>query len=170
MRTRILTRLAAAAVVLGTSAAAYAGGFEFRIFDAKIAGLGDAFTAVADTPAAVAANPAGMTQLDGIQVSNGGYLIDPHTYFRADDPAQGNWNGTTEPRHHRPQVCPGPTDASSGRRRTDSSPRFNGRQRDHSLGTRLCRSQERCTVPIPGFPETDTLPRWAFSSLAPSLI
>src|SRR4051812_28244144 len=68
MRTRISLGLAAVAIALAADTAR-AGGFELRAYDAKMAGMSNAFTAVADTPATVAQNPAGMSQLDGIQGS-----------------------------------------------------------------------------------------------------
>ena len=55
----------------------------FRIFDhsASATGQGGAFTAQADDPSAVYFNPAGMTQLSGIQTSAGTLLLGGSTRF-----------------------------------------------------------------------------------------
>jgi long-chain fatty acid transport protein len=62
---------------------AHAGGF--RVYDQSASGTaqGNAFTAQADDPSAVYYNPAGMTQLRGIQSSIGVNLIGGHTDFRS---------------------------------------------------------------------------------------
>ncbi len=58
-----------------------AGGF--RIFDhsASATAQGGAFIAQADDPSAIYFNPAGMTQLSGIQTSTGTLLVGGHTSF-----------------------------------------------------------------------------------------
>lgn len=55
----------------------------FRVFgqSASGAGQGNAFTAQSDDPSAVAYNPAGMTQLDGIQLIIGAALVTGSTEF-----------------------------------------------------------------------------------------
>ncbi|MDE3036079.1 MAG: outer membrane protein transport protein, partial [Nitrospirota bacterium] len=57
----------------------------FRIFDqsASATGQGSAFTAQADDASAVYYNPAGMTQLPGIQFSGGMLFIGGGTSFKA---------------------------------------------------------------------------------------
>lgn len=60
--------------VLGLQSNAWAvgsGGFEVATQSAKSLGRGTAFVADADDPSAVGYNPAGMSQLDGVQVSGG---------------------------------------------------------------------------------------------------
>lgn len=61
-------------------AATDARGEAFRILDqgAAASGQGTAFSAQADDPSAVHYNPAGMTQLDGVQVSAGTLLVGGH--------------------------------------------------------------------------------------------
>jgi long-chain fatty acid transport protein len=60
---------------------AYAAGF--RIYDqgAAAAGQANAFTAQADDPSAIHYNPAGLTQLHGIQLSGGSVLVGGGTSF-----------------------------------------------------------------------------------------
>jgi len=74
----------------------YASGF--RIFDqsASATGQASAFTAQADDASAVYYNPAGMTQLRGIQISLGANLIGGSTNFRdaAGQTARGDFGGS----------------------------------------------------------------------------
>ncbi len=67
--------------ILATPDATHAA--SFRIFDqgAAAAGQSDAFTAQADDPSAIHYNPAGMTQLRGVQAYVGTTLIGGHTAF-----------------------------------------------------------------------------------------
>ncbi len=69
-----------------------------RIFDQSASGTGQsaAFTAQADDPSAVYFNPAGMTQLRGVQTSNGVLLIGGSSKFRnaAGQTAKSNFDGT----------------------------------------------------------------------------
>ena len=80
-----LTLLASAAVGLGAVAAsgpAHAAAFQLR--ENSAVGLGEAFAgagSAANTPATVFNNPAGMTQLPGVQVALGGSLIAPQASF-----------------------------------------------------------------------------------------
>lgn len=54
---------------------------------ARAAGMGTAFVGVADDPAAIVYNPAGLTQVKGTQVSAGATVISPSTEFTS--PAGG---------------------------------------------------------------------------------
>jgi len=76
-------RVAAAFVILlnGSVSVVQAGGF--RILDQSASGTGQAsaFTAQADDASAVYYNPAGMTQLRGVQLSLGTLLVGGHTSF-----------------------------------------------------------------------------------------
>jgi long-chain fatty acid transport protein len=58
----------------------------FRVFDhgAAATGQGAAFSAQADNPSAVHYNPAGMTQLEGIQFSTGTLLLGGSLQFKSD--------------------------------------------------------------------------------------
>lgn len=51
----------------------------------KAAGEADAFTAQADDPSAIFYNPAGLTQLQGTQISAGAYYLQPVFQFHGDD-------------------------------------------------------------------------------------
>ena len=66
--------------------AGFANGEAFRILDqgASATGQGTAFAAQADDPSAIHYNPAGMTQLRGIQFSIGTNLVGGHTTFHRD--------------------------------------------------------------------------------------
>lgn len=64
------------------------GGFRNEVVDAEASGKGYCFTAQADGPSAVHYNPAGMTQLDGQQVSLGYTLEAPRN--ECESSAAGN--------------------------------------------------------------------------------
>ena len=68
-------------LVLVLPSVSQAGGI--RVYDesASAAGQGNAFTAQSDDPSAVVYNPAGVTQLKGVQVLNGALLVGGHTDF-----------------------------------------------------------------------------------------
>ncbi|MGI4944558.1 MAG: OmpP1/FadL family transporter [Janthinobacterium lividum] len=79
------TLLASAAVLLGavaTSGPAHAAAFQLK--ENSAVGLGEAFAgagSAANTPATAFNNPAGMTQLPGVQIALGGSLIAPQASF-----------------------------------------------------------------------------------------
>lgn len=56
-------------------------GFRLPNQDPEAIGRGDAFAATADNPSAIYYNPAGITQLQGFQVSVGVYAISAYTSF-----------------------------------------------------------------------------------------
>ena len=62
----------------------FAGGFQINEQGAKALGMGGAFVAQADDPTALYFNPAGITQLDGIQLSLGMSPITPAASFKSD--------------------------------------------------------------------------------------
>lgn len=64
-------------------AAALGNGFAINEQDSKAFGMGGAFVAQADNPSAVYFNPAGMVQLDGVQLSAGFALIAPSLTFES---------------------------------------------------------------------------------------
>ncbi len=66
---------AAAAVLILSVDALWANAFRLPNQDPEAIARGDAFTATADDPAAIYYNPAGITQLPGIQASAGLYVI-----------------------------------------------------------------------------------------------
>jgi long-chain fatty acid transport protein len=69
--------------LLLTAATAYAGGFRIMDQSASGAAQGNAFTAQADDPSAIYYNPAGMTQLQGIQSSFGVLFVGGHHDFQS---------------------------------------------------------------------------------------
>jgi long-chain fatty acid transport protein len=73
--------LVIAAVCFILPSAAFASGFAINEQGAKALGMGGAFAAQADDPTAVYYNPAGITQLEGTQVSLGFSLIQPTASF-----------------------------------------------------------------------------------------
>ncbi|OPY81748.1 MAG: putative outer membrane protein precursor [Syntrophorhabdus sp. PtaU1.Bin153] len=71
-------------------AAVFGNGFDIYEQSAKAVGMGGAVTAQADEPAAIFFNPAGITQLDGTQVSVGACFVMPTMSFKSDgNPAMG---------------------------------------------------------------------------------
>ena len=58
-------------------------GFDIYEQSAKAVGMAGAFTAQADDPSAIFFNPAGITQLDGTQVSVGACLVMPTMQFQS---------------------------------------------------------------------------------------
>ncbi|MGE4496717.1 MAG: OmpP1/FadL family transporter [Deferribacterales bacterium] len=76
---RLILIIAAACFILPS--AAFASGFAINEQGAKALGMGGAFAAQADDPTAVYYNPAGITQLEGTQVSLGFSFIKPSTEF-----------------------------------------------------------------------------------------
>ena len=86
----------ALAIAISMPGGAHAAGF--RIYDqsASAAGQSDAFTAQADDASAIYYNPAGMTQLRGMQLMVGTTLIGGSTQFRnsAGGTARGDFGGS----------------------------------------------------------------------------
>jgi long-chain fatty acid transport protein len=76
-------------------------GFRLPNQDPEAIARGDAFTATADDPSAIYYNPAGITQLPGLQASAGLYVISADTSFTSSTPgATGAKSDTT------PQLVP----------------------------------------------------------------
>jgi long-chain fatty acid transport protein len=73
--------LLVAVLALGIGSTAKGGGIEVPMQDARAAGEADAFTAQADDPAAIFYNPAGLTQVNGTQISVGAYFLQPYFHF-----------------------------------------------------------------------------------------
>jgi long-chain fatty acid transport protein len=81
-------------VVISTSA--FGGGFEIPQQGAKAAAMAAAFIAQADDPSAVFYNPAGITQLEGTQVSVGVTMIRAYGKFQSNgNPVMGSLPGDT---------------------------------------------------------------------------
>lgn len=77
-----MRKLLVALNIIGiTTSLAYSNGFQINEQGAKALGMGGAFVAQADDPSAVYFNPAGITQLDGIQLSLGVSPISPRAKF-----------------------------------------------------------------------------------------
>ena len=75
---------------------AFGNGFDIYEQSAKAVGMAGAFTAQADDPSAIFFNPAGITQLDGTQVSLGACLVTPTMQFESNGNAvMGSYPGET---------------------------------------------------------------------------
>ena len=81
--TRLHTGLLITVFVISsvTPSTSRANGFRLLPQSAGAAGQGDAFAAQSDDPSAIFYNPAGMTQLDGVQFMGGALLIGGTTHF-----------------------------------------------------------------------------------------
>lgn len=77
MRTRLKSWVFAWGLVLVTAQFCSAAGFAIYEWGARDMALGGATVGRADDPAALSSNPAGITQLDGIQVTAGAMAIHP---------------------------------------------------------------------------------------------
>ncbi|MGH7980899.1 MAG: OmpP1/FadL family transporter, partial [Limisphaerales bacterium] len=90
----------AIALTLASAESSHAVGFLLPNQDPEAIGRGDAFAATADDPAAIYYNPAGITQLPGIQASLGLYAISAYTRYFSSSTAE---TAHTDPR---PQFVP----------------------------------------------------------------
>src|SRR3954447_17615869 len=79
---RILSGTAFALVFLGLGHRSHGGAFEVLQQGARASGQAEAFSAQADDASAIWYNPAGLTQLDGTNVSAGGYIVVPDEHFK----------------------------------------------------------------------------------------
>ncbi len=66
----------------------FGGGYQLNEHGARATGMGGAFVARASDPSAIYFNPAGLTQLQGINVLGGTSIILPSTTFRGPVPSQ----------------------------------------------------------------------------------
>jgi long-chain fatty acid transport protein len=74
----------------------FANGFDIYEQSARAVGMAGALTAQADDPSAIFFNPAGITQLDGTQVSLGACMIMPTMQFQSNGNAvMGSYSGET---------------------------------------------------------------------------
>ena len=75
---------------------AFGNGFDIYEQSAKAVGMAGAITAQADDPSAIFFNPAGITQLEGTQISAGACLIRPTMRFQSSgNPIMGTYPGET---------------------------------------------------------------------------
>lgn len=83
MQSSSLTRWVAAATcaTLLSSSHLFGGAFEVLQQGARASGQAEAFAAQADDASAIWYNPAGLTQLEGTNVSAGGYVVVPDYHF-----------------------------------------------------------------------------------------
>jgi len=86
-------------IILIASPQIFASGFFLYHQDAKAHGQGGAFTAQADNPSAVYYNPAGISQLDGTQISLGTEIIRLESQYK-------NLSGVEEDMHAKWQAVP----------------------------------------------------------------
>jgi long-chain fatty acid transport protein len=88
---RIVKGLAVILVVVFSAASASAAGFRLPMGGAKAMGMGFAFTAQADDPSAIYFNPAGITQLDGMNLMVGAtYVRENGATFTGTTPISGS--------------------------------------------------------------------------------
>ncbi len=92
----------AALLAIMNGAMTWAEGFRSPYHDSAAMGQGNAFRAQADNPSAIHFNPAGMTQLAGVQLSAGVQFVSPNTTFTSQN---GN---TIENEISRPVIWPFP--------------------------------------------------------------
>jgi len=71
--------------------------FEDASFSAKSLGQGNAVVAQADEPAAISYNPAGITDLPGLQIQSNTSLISTFTYYRSSVQSHDRSSGTLVP-------------------------------------------------------------------------
>jgi long-chain fatty acid transport protein len=74
-----------------------AGAFRLPNQDPEAIARGDAFVATADNPSAIYYNPAGITQLEGQNVSVGLYMISPGEEYKSPSGVTANANSDFEP-------------------------------------------------------------------------
>jgi len=84
MKKSIFSKLFLTLSLLALPVLVFAGGFQINEQGAKSLGMGGAFVAQADNPEAVYFNPAGITQLEGAQISLGVSSIAPKATFESD--------------------------------------------------------------------------------------
>ena len=81
-RLTVVVRALLILIILGPTSA-WADGFRNPFQDSAAIAQGNAFRAQVDNPSAIFYNPAGMTQLDGVQHSIGAQFVSPNTTFTA---------------------------------------------------------------------------------------
>src|SRR5689334_16453708 len=79
---RLCAAAAAAGLVLSAGSTLLGGAFEVLQQGARASGQAEAFSAQADDASAIWYNPAGLTQLDGTNISAGGYIVVPDEHFK----------------------------------------------------------------------------------------
>jgi long-chain fatty acid transport protein len=79
-------------LVLLFGSVTFGGGIEVPMQSSRAAGEADAFTAQANDPSAIFYNPAGLTQLEGTQISAGAYYLQPLFVFHGDSGASQQMN------------------------------------------------------------------------------
>lgn len=84
MKKSIFSKLFLTLSLIALPVLVFANGFQINEQGAKALGMGGAFVAQADDPSAVYFNPAGITQLEGAQISIGFSPISPSATFESD--------------------------------------------------------------------------------------
>jgi long-chain fatty acid transport protein len=80
------------ALSLAAASSAFGGGIEVPMQGGRAAGEADAFTAQANDPSAIFYNPAGLTQINGTNVSAGAYYLQPSFDFHSDSGQEQQMN------------------------------------------------------------------------------
>lgn len=83
---RVFGTISLVGLCLLAPGSAGASGYGLNENSARIMGMGGAFTAVANSPGAIYANPAGIAQLDGLQLEVGVTLVAPSATYRGTSP------------------------------------------------------------------------------------
>jgi long-chain fatty acid transport protein len=81
-------------LVYGSASTCFSAGFGIYEWSARGNALGGTLVGRADDPSAVAYNPAGITQLDGVQVMAGFSIIHPVLEVRTDGPEGNQWTSS----------------------------------------------------------------------------
>ncbi|KAA0259403.1 transporter [Deferribacter autotrophicus] len=84
MRKNFSSKFSKVLIILLFPILLYANGFQINEQGAKALGMGGAFVAQANDPSAVYFNPAGITQLENMQISLGVSPIHPYATFKSD--------------------------------------------------------------------------------------
>lgn len=87
---RNVRTITVAAALLLVSTGARAAGFGINEHSARAMAMGGAFTAIADSPAAIFFNPAGMVQQEGLNIELGATMIAPSNSYRGFVPGTSN--------------------------------------------------------------------------------
>ena len=89
-RSKIAVHTLLAAAACGTGQAAWASGYQFDVQSVRAQGSSNAGTAEAADPSTIFYNPAGLTRLNGTQMTLGATAVDPHSTFSFSSATNGS--------------------------------------------------------------------------------
>jgi long-chain fatty acid transport protein len=87
----------ALSLLVGSPATVLALGFRIPNLDAEATARGNAFTATADNPSAIYYNPAGISQLEGLNAQFGMHIISVNSTYQAPDGTQARTRWEAQP-------------------------------------------------------------------------